>query len=166
MRVTIRDWDDRVGQWPADHLLACPPERSLCLGIPGDDATIRSHANECVVRRIHHNSREFLAVGQSSKSCPAAFVGGNDDDQVGHRESEVPLVSAPMANATDVLQAQDSNGEFVLIQRHVEHSSDSASPEIVGGELPRPLVGVCVISGDKPISLKGVKVMWIMAAKK
>ena len=97
--------DDGLGQLPPDHVVERPAERRRRLRVPPHDPAVGVHADERVVRRIEHEPRPRLALGEVLHGLPAIGIRERDHDQVGERQREVLLVELPRPRPADVLDA-------------------------------------------------------------
>ena len=97
--------DDRIGQLPADDVVARPAEGRRRLRVPRHDPAVGIHADEAVVRRIEHQPRARLALGEILHGLPPIGIGERDDDEIGQRQGKVLLVDLPRPWPADVLDA-------------------------------------------------------------
>ena len=107
-----------------------PAKRRRRLRIPAHDAAIGIHADERIVRRIEHQPRPRLALGEILHRLPAIGIRERDHDQVGERQREVLLVELPGPRSADVLDAHHAEGPIFLPQRHVEHRADAVRGQV------------------------------------
>ncbi len=150
--------DDGLRQLPADHVVARPAKRRRRLRVPAHDPAVGIHADERIVRRVEHQPRPRLALGEVLHRLPAIGIRERDHDQVGERQREVLLVELPRPRPADVLDAHHAEGPILLAQRHVEHGADAVRRQVGLAELARARIAVRVGRGDDAVVTDGIEV--------
>ena len=135
------------------------PNVAAACAFHAHDAAVRVHADERVVRRVEHQPRARLALGEVLHGLPAIGIGERDHDEVGERQREVLLVELPGPRRRRRARCTSRpSGAILLPQRHVEHRADAVRRQVALAELARARIAVRVGRGDDAIVADGAEI--------
>ena len=154
MRLAKRRGDDRLGQVPAEDLVARPAERRFGLRVPRGDAARRIDADEGIVRRVDDQPRASVAFRETGERAPPFLLRDGDDDEIGDRDREVLLIDGPGSRTCRRVRRRARRPCVVVPQRHVQHGANVIRDEVGVEEVAGARIGAGVVGGNDAIALE------------